>query len=799
MKRLLFIFVLACLSVNAFSQKKSLVLPGNGHINVEKLNGKIDTNMDISKLSLSELRVLRNAFAARQGYLFMSAELRSLFGETSWYYKLMEARVAKEYEAGGGSERKEIPLKYTPAETKFISRIKAREAELQKLNFKAGAGKKVNTANIINDYQLETFGGPLREKLGQNGFAIVQDSYEQLFQVYENNDYHDFPSFVTTDLYLQAFHIYFDTLLRLAEESELNGRLLDFCEAMKQLFIKESAENPDAKMRELAKWNTAYFAVAVALLIDKPASDVDPAYAQMAADEIAKVKAEQTAFSEFLGYTKVKFAYSLFRPRGHYTRNDLLKRYFRAMMWIQTVPFGTDNPDQLLRATQIAEIMEKKGLNGEYNRLVDPITYLMGEPDNVSMLQVQELMKSQGVTVKDLSTDDAKYTQLKQAVEVLAEKQTRIKPKFLRSSEYKINLMPQRYFPDAEVLQEMVDVESQVTKRDVSKGLDYFAAMGNTPAERILLDELKEAQQWSDYVPNLTHMKKRMGEIDWNLTISNKWVRTLMTMTEPDNSYPYFMQGMAWDKKNLNAALASWAELKHDAILYGKQPMMAECGGGDIPEPIVTGYVEPNVKFWSKALDLIHDTSVAFKRFGIENEDIERITTEMQEYGEFFLNVSKKELKGEKLTNEENGQIEVVGANFEYLTLEMLNLNNAEPLTEWSSVEGADKKIALVADVLTSNGDNNPNPSILYEAVGPGYEIYVVVEINGMLYLTRGAVFSYREFKRDVNDPRLTDEEWQKDLETMPNEGAPVWMNDIVIPRDGVPQDNERIFYSSGC
>ena len=326
MKRLLFIFVLAFLSVNAFSQKKSLVLPGNGHIDVEKLNGKIDTNMDISKLSLSELRVLRNAFAARQGYLFMSAELRSLFGETSWYYKLMEARVAKEYEAGGGSERKEIPLKYTSAETKFISRIKAREAELQKQNFKAGAGKKVNTANIINDYQLESFGGPLREKLGQNGFAIVQDSYEQLFQVYENNDYHNFPSFVTTDLYLQAFHIYFDTLLRLAEESELNDRLLDFCEAMKQHFIKESAENPDAAMREFAKWNTTYFAVAVALLIDKPLSDVDAAYAQMAADEIAKVKAEKTAFSEFLGYTNVKFPYSLFRPRGHYTRNDLLKR-----------------------------------------------------------------------------------------------------------------------------------------------------------------------------------------------------------------------------------------------------------------------------------------------------------------------------------------------------------------------------------------------------------------------------------------------------------------------------------------
>ena len=42
--------------------------------------------------------------------------------------------------------------------------------------------------------------------------------------------------------------------------------------------------------------------------------------------------------------------------------------------------------------------------------------------------------------------------------------------------------------------------------------------------------------------------------------------------------------------KNLNTALASWAELKHDTILYGKQSG-AECGDGyevsRICEPIL--------------------------------------------------------------------------------------------------------------------------------------------------------------------------------------------------------------------
>ena len=76
-----------------------------------------------------------------------------------------------------------------------------------------------------------------------------------------------------------------------------------------------------------------------------------------------------------------------------------------------------------------------------------------------------------------------------------------------------------------------------------------------------------------------------------------------------------------WDKKNLNAALASWAELKHDAILYAKQPMGAECGGGGPEEPICMGYVEPNVKFWQKALDLLNETQDVFSKFDLSTED----------------------------------------------------------------------------------------------------------------------------------------------------------------------------------
>jgi len=46
---------------------------------------------------------------------------------------------------------------------------------------------------------------------------------------------------------------------------------------------------------------------------------------------------------------------------------------------------------------------------------------------------------------------------------------------------------------------------------------------------------------------------------------------------------------------------------------------------------------------------------------------------------------------------------------------------------------------------------------------------------------------------------RLTDEEWQKNLETYPDEGRPSWMQDIIVPLKETPKTNERFFYSTGC
>ena len=77
----------------ACSQKQSVVeteVPVSS-INVELLKDSLDLGMDVSGLQLGDLRVLRNAPAARQGYPFKDAYLRGIYAGTTWYDSLMWA------------------------------------------------------------------------------------------------------------------------------------------------------------------------------------------------------------------------------------------------------------------------------------------------------------------------------------------------------------------------------------------------------------------------------------------------------------------------------------------------------------------------------------------------------------------------------------------------------------------------------------------------------------------------------------------------------------------------------------
>ena len=571
------------------------------------------------------------------------------------------------------------------------------------------------------------------------------------------------------------------------------------CHSFNAACIKLAEQTEDESLKDMAEHAATFYAIPYYLLTNKTLT-VPSKYETEYQEEIEHINKQEDNFSDFLSYKDAYFPYSLFKPRGHYTREPQLQAYFKAMMWLQTACFCREQQEQLKRSIfQAAVLCTYKSIDQTqliklYQHIYTPLTFLMGEADNLSIFDIARILeKNNAIHIEDALTA-GQIEKVNQALIELAKHKNNIKPQIEITCRDKINFMPQRYLSDNEVIQKLVDVNPN-SQRAYPKGLDVFATFGTGTAESLLIDFYKEPNNWSEYSKELQQLKDKFKTSkSTQLSVYELWMKSLLTMQQTDKNNPGFMQTPEWGYKNLNTALASWAELKHDAILYGEQPMAAECGGAGPPDPIVVGYVEPNLPFWRKMENILQATRLILQQNDCMTDDLKGKTDQLNDYVTFLIQVTEKELRGEKLTEPEYRTLEYMGSSIEYFTLSVVDPDLH--LDDWSLVQGPDKSIAIVAGIYTRNIRGCNKNGILHIATGNANNIYVVVEIEGNLYLTRGATFSYYEFVQPLGT-RLTDEEWQKMLEEKKAPAVPEWMKSILIEKE--PHVNERVFYSSGC
>lgn len=753
----------------------------------------IDLQQDISRYSYQELRLLRSYPYAIHGYYFMEADIQSFFmANTKWYASLVDT-LYWESEEGKGvfyTAYDQVPL--TSDEKAFVRRVDERLKELGQSRWVTIDGHALaNPAQVVNLFQFKDMNAEMANKMTLYNFFITKGSNEQLFHVYEENDYRQVPNFITTDLYLQAFHIYFAYVLKSLEKQRFLPTLEALCRDLHDVALQYAGAEV-ASLKDAAEYAATFYAIPYMLLTGKTL-DIPERYREAFRQELDNIRAHQDAFSDFLEYRDVYFPYSLFRPRGHYAHDAQSSSYFRAMMWMQTACFCREDEAQLKRAVFQAFLLKEQ--RGAYESIYRPLSFLMGEPDNLSFDDILQVLQHEGITQASDALSTVTIGKVNRRLGELGRQKNRIRPKIELSCRDKINFMPQRYLADNEVLQDMVDTTPN-SRRAYPKGLDVFAALGVPSAERLLDGFYKEPENWASFAKELEQLQQAFKKQPplASPTVYNRWMESLVTMQHADKAYPSFMQTAEWGYKNLNTALASWAELKHDALLYGEQPVGAECGGGGPPPPIVVGYVEPNLAFWQKLKALADTTHDLLQTHGCLTEDLKGKTEQLQDYIGFLIRVTEKELKGEKLAEQEYRTIQYMGSSIEYFTLSILEPEKGLP--SWSFVKGPDKSVAVVADVYTRNVPDCGKNGVLHVATGKANNLYVVVEIGGNLYLTRGATFSYYEF---VCSPgtRLTDEEWQQMLDDGKAPAVQEWMRPILI--DHAPEVDERVFYGSGC
>ena len=630
-----------------------------------------------------------------------------------------------------------------------------------------------NLSNIENLAQFGEFTEEQKELLAQNCFVVNPTKEEQLFYIYEDNQYKNIPSFITTDSVLQVYHIFYDYTLRILEDQKLLALLEDLTDKMLQnsISIYNDIKNEDIKDIQLK--NMAYFSVA-RLCLERDIPDEVPKEAKnMALEEYGKIK-DHSGFAKSSLFP-YELDYSQYLPRGHYTRSEDFKRYFKAMMWYGQAPFPLyfdeeekdRNVEQTIQALLITySICTDEDSFNMWEQIYEPTNFFVGSSDDLDIYQYGKLLfkvygKNPNLNkLNNVKKLDQFYSEAKGLPE------PRIKTKFTSVTTpvgKQFRFMGQRYILDAEIIQELVEPY----KRPIPSGLDVMGVLGSERAETIQMNK-KENQEWEDYPKVFERLKDKFGALEdseWKSNMYQGWLWTLKGLLEAyGEGYPSFMTNEAWTDKNLNTALASWSELKHDTILYGKQSG-AECGDG---YGQIKGYIEPNIEVYEKLLWLTKYSRENLKQRELLLEEMDSKMEVFEELLEFLIDSSVKELKNEELTEEDYERIILYGGTLEYLTASFAG----EGLRWFEITSETDRNMAVIADFHTIGSDG-----YLEAAVGPAFEIYVVVPIGDKFYLTRGGVFSYYEF---ISDERLTDEKWQKMINENKEPPMPEWTNSFI-------------------
>ena len=583
----------------------------------------------------------------------------------------------------------------------LLDRIDLRIEQLKKENFIYIEDDTIaNILNIVNLYQFrEITRQELMDDLAMFNFVAAPDTLLQLFQVYQRNDLLEIPNFVTTDLMAQLSHIYENYVLRTVEERFFAPMLTELCLTLHDASVEQANRAAQENVKDMAAYNAAYFAVAYHLLTGKSLR-IPGSYQSIVEEELAYIDQLENRRPALLD-KRTNFDYSIFKPSGHYTRTTLLRRYYKAWKWLQLAPFCGDNTTQKQQAVLLALALHTaKTKNG------------------VSVLEVYSNLNGAmnwftGMPTNISILDLANLLKKERITNVTAA----LDAKFLN----KLNAM---IVNTAQRNQSVV--KYPVTCRN---GIYFFPQPANA--------DVAANMDASSYLKRLD------------------CIQALQYQTQ---HHPVFTQKLPWQRQNLETSSAFRVKMNHDLFIYGvvpdhPEPLPIPSPTDTLPEPIRLGYVEPALPFWTKLREWVELTDKTLNDHQLTTDTLIAFTKRLHRYITILEDAALKQLNHESLSDEAYRFMAHIGDSIEQFTISMI-----EPeIDRWDWATGTDKSISIIEKQPTAISSD----SVIYKAIGDVNAIYVVVEIDGFLYLTKGAKFSYHEiFMPQEID--LKDEDWKE-------------------------------------
>ncbi len=663
----------------------------------------------------------------------------------------------------------------------------------------ANVAAKLSYDQAINKEMYTGFSDIQLKMLNDNGFVVLkpEQKFPYLFmhQLYEHADYGDQSVFITTDVVLNMFHVYYSGSLKALETAYYYNDMVALTNGLiGQIDIEY--KQADEQLKPYYQRLYAYAVLAGKFLHDEPVefseiSEYDEASQKAIKDKfnnnsaawgelIAAVPAEvmQLVDADYQSIMGTDATVSIQNPgliesqilgkrldatqfivRGHYMQSKLLSNFFKGMMWYSLSGFdiSMEDRDNLVLTQLLAQIFNQNEALAElWNNVYSLTAFYSGASDDLNHKDISALTAAvYGGDFDALKLLDSSYdAQLEAAIADLPE--PLIKP--VVNGDYKFadldythqyRLMGQRFSFDSYA---MTRLTKSPERLNIS-AFDVFAAMGNQQAEALLYEYYEPDLKWPEYPARLDEVKAEYNDYKKKplKDLYMGWLRAIdLALNEVfDGKIPYFMSTEAYAYKRVNTALGSFAELKHDNVLYSKQ-MMAEMGGGDDERGRPLHYVEPNVELYQTLLDVVRMAQQNSSSY--QDDAINKPLDRMAECLELLIKVSQKELTGDTITQQELIEIGTLGGIVDGLLVQY----NAYITNLLGGEYEVEKTSALITDIATIL-----ELGYLEVGIGIPHQIYALVEINGQPVITKGVVYSAVSF---YNNERLTDEKWREML-----------------------------------
>ncbi|MHA1203292.1 MAG: DUF3160 domain-containing protein [Candidatus Heimdallarchaeaceae archaeon] len=633
-----------------------------------------------------------------------------------------------------------------------------------------------NLANV--DLQGVLLPFEIKNLLETYGFALVDEGYETIYEIYDTT-YDENPKFITTDICLHAYHVLYDISLRVLEGENFFYDFEQMLLTLRSSQISLNTTVTEAIVHDALNKNIAYLSVMLYLLNNT--NTIPTEVEDLTNLELVNIENGVPTVSAIFGYDE---DFTQYKVRGHYTRNEILSNYFKAMMYAGRISFRLQSPtgdlSMGIEHTRMALLLISSFNSSEtvldlFDKVYEPTVFYVGASDDLTTGEYCQIWQEQGAPEGDELAEETVIVDFIERAKTYRKPQ--INSMFIYESFETENvtqgfrLMGQRFIPDSYIFQQLV--HNKVYDRMFPSGLDVFSVFGSP---RAALHMQPDNRTYSDYNNQILKLRKEFGNLtdyDWTQNLYWLWLYTLFPLLQPaKEGYPGFMISDAWTDKALMTALGSWTELRHDTILYAKQSYTLI----DSSPTMKKGYVEPYPELYARLASLVRLMFNGLNDRNLLNQQFYDKLTSLAEIFDNLVTISIKELENQPLNDTDIRFIHNAGSDI----ADIASYDDPD-VENW--VSGADDMMAVIADVHT-----DPNSGqVLEEGSGNPYVLYVIVQdCNGELRIARGGTFSYYEFKHPMED-RLTDEEWHDMLDTNPPP-IPTWMHDNLPIIGGITQ-----------